>query len=104
MERVRLDCKKKSEIRYGFNHFRKIQSIISTRKGFPGGSDGEESACNLGDPSSLGWEDSPGEGKGNPLQYFCLENPMDRVAWQAIIHRVEKRWTRLSDFTFTFTF
>jgi len=40
---------------------------------------------------------SPGEGNGNPLQYFCLENPMDREAWQATVHGVAKNWTRLSD-------
>ena len=39
---------------------------------------------------SLGWEDSPGEGNGNPLQYSCLENPMDRGAWQGIVNRVTK--------------
>ena len=36
---------------------------------------------------------SPGEGNGNPLQYFCLENPMDREAWRAIVHRVATSWT-----------
>ena len=51
---------------------------------------------------SLGWEDFPGEGNGNPLQYSCLENPMDRGAWWATVHRVTKSWTRLSDFTFLF--
>ena len=51
---------------------------------------------------SLGWEDSPGEGNGNPLQYSCLENPMDGEAWWATVHRVTKSRTRLSDFTFTF--
>ena len=40
---------------------------------------------------------SPGEGNGNPLQYYCLENPMDRGALWAIIHETEKSWTRLSD-------
>ena len=44
-----------------------------------------------------------GEGNGNPLQYSCLENPMDGGAWWATVHRVEKSQTRLSDFTFTFT-
>ena len=45
---------------------------------FPGGSDGKESACNAGDPGSIpGLERSPGEGNGNPLQYSCLENPME---------------------------
>ena len=46
----------------------------------------------------------PGEGNGNPLQYYCLENPMDRGAWQATVHGVTKSWTRLSEFTFTLTF
>ena len=45
---------------------------------------------------SLGWEDSPGEGNGNPLQYSCLENPMDRGTWQATVHGVTKSWTQLS--------
>ena len=38
---------------------------------------------------------SPGGGHGNPLQYSCLQNPMDRDAWQATVHRVEKSWTQL---------
>ena len=50
---------------------------------FPGGSDGEESTCNVGDLGSIpGLGRSPGEGNGNPLQYSCLENSMDRGAWQ----------------------
>ena len=49
---------------------------------------------------SLGQEDSPGEGNGNPLQYSCLENPMDRGAWWATVHGVAKSRTRLSDFAF----
>ena len=44
------------------------------------------------------------EGNGTPLQYSCLENPMDRGAWWAAVHGVAKSWTRLSDFTFTFHF
>ena len=44
---------------------------------------------------------SPGEGNGNPLQYSCLENPMDGGAWWATVHGVAKSWTRLSGFTFT---
>ena len=40
---------------------------------------------------------SPGDGHGNPLQYSCLENPMDRGAWQVTVHGVTKSWTRLSD-------
>ena len=51
-------------------------------QGFPGGSDGKESVCNLGDLGSIpGSRRSPGEGNGNPLQYSSLENPMDRGAW-----------------------
>ena len=45
-----------------------------------------------------------GEGNGTPLQYSCLENPMDRGAWSTTVHGVAKSWTRLSDFTFTFHF
>ena len=56
-------------------------------KGFPGSSDGKESACNEGDLSLiLGLRISPGEGHNNPLQYSCLENPMDRGAWRATVH------------------
>ena len=47
---------------------------------------------------------SEGEGNGTPLQYSCLENPMDRGAWGAAVHGVTKSRTRLSDFTFTFHF
>ena len=47
---------------------------------------------------SLGWEDSPGEGNGNPLKYSCLENPMDRRVWRAIVHGVTKSRTWLSNF------
>ena len=65
---------------------------------FPGGSDGKESACSAGDPSSiLGLERSPGKGNGNPLQYSCLEDPMDRGAWWATVHGVVQSWTRLSN-------
>ena len=57
------------------------------------------------DPSSIpGLGRSPGEGNGNPLQYSCLENPMDGGAWWATVHGVAKSRTRLSDFTFPFTF
>ena len=58
---------------------------------FPFGSGGKESVCNAGDLGSLpGLERSPGEGNGNPLQYSCLENPMDGGAWQATVHQVAK--------------
>ena len=59
--------------------------------GSSGGSDGKKFACNAGDPGSIpGSRRSPGEGNGYPLQYSCLENPMDRGAWQAIVHSVTK--------------
>ena len=48
---------------------------------FPGGSDGKASAYNAGDPGSILGLGFPGEGNGNPFQYYCLENPMDRGAW-----------------------
>ena len=58
-------------------------------KGFPGGSEVKASACNVGDLGSIpGLGRSPGEGNGNPLQYSCLENPMDGGAWWVTIHGV----------------
>ena len=66
-----------------------LKAIYETDRGFPSGSDGKESTCNAGDPgSSHGSGRSPGEGNGNPLQYPCLENPMDGVAWRTIVHGV----------------
>ena len=64
--------------------------------GFPGNSDGKESACNAGNLDLIpGSGRSPGEGNGNPLQYSCLENPMHRGAWRATVHGVAKSRTRL---------
>ena len=58
---------------------------------FPGGSDGKESACDAGYVGLIPeWGRSPGEGNGNPLQYSCLENPMDEGAWWATVHGVAK--------------
>ena len=59
---------------------------------FPDGSDGKESTCNVGDPGVIpGWGRSPGgRGHGKLLQYSCLENPMDRGAWWAVVHGVTK--------------
>ena len=69
-------------------------------QGFGSGSDGKASVYNVGDPGlSPGLGGSPGEGNGNPLQDYCLENPMDRGAWWATGHGVAKSQTRLSDFT-----
>ena len=69
--------------------------IYSTRfGGFPGDSDSKESTCNAGDLVSIpGLGKSPGDGNGNPLQYSCLENPMDRGAWWATVHGVAKSRT-----------
>ena len=72
---------------------------------FPSGSDGKASAYNMGDPGSFpGLGRSQAEGNGNPLQYSCLENPMDRGAWEATVHGVAKSRTQLSDFTLTLNF
>ena len=66
--------------------------------GFPGGSDGKASACNMGDPGSIpGSGRFPGEGNGNPLQHSCLENPMDGGAWRATVHGATKSQTRLRE-------
>ena len=63
-------------------------------QGFPGGSVGKGSTYNAGDTGSIpGSGRSPGGGHGNPLQYSCLENPMDGGAWQATFHRVAKSRT-----------
>ena len=61
--------------------------------------------ANAGGLGSIpGMGGSPGEGNGNPLQYSCLGNCMDRGAWLPEVHGVAKSWTQLSDFTFTFHF
>ena len=62
---------------------------IKFSSGFPGGSEGTGSACNVGDPGSiLGLGRSPGEGNAYPLQYSCLEDSMNRRAWWATVHGV----------------
>ena len=73
-------------------------NIFLNQEGFPGDSDGKESAYSAGDSgSNPGSGKSPGESNGNPLQYSCLENSMDREAWWATVHGVAKSQTRLSD-------
>ena len=65
--------------------------------GFSDGSDGKESACSAGDLTSIPeLGRSPGEGNGNPLQFSCLENPVDREAWRATVRGVAKSQTRLN--------
>ena len=69
--------------------------------GFPGGSDGKKYACSAEDVgSNPGLEKFPGEGNGNPFLYSCLENSMDRGASWAIVHRVTKSQTELSNLYF----
>ena len=71
-----------------------LSRLVLDPKDFPSGSDGKESAYNAGDPVSIpGLGRSPGDGNGNPLQYSCLENPMDRETWWATVYRVAKSWT-----------
>ena len=68
-----------------------ISIYFSSILGFPSGSGGKESACNAGYLGSVpGLGSSPGEGNGCQLQYFCLENSMDRGAWWATVHGVTK--------------
>ena len=65
------------------------------KRSFLNGLDSKESACN-GDACLIpGLERSPGEENGYPLQYSCLEDSMDKIAWRATVHRVKKSWTRL---------
>ena len=71
---------------------------------FLGDSDSKDSVCNWEDLGLIpGLGRSPGEGNGYPIQYSCLENPMDKGAWWATIHGVTKSQTRLSDFHFHFS-
>ena len=76
------------------SHFKLISKPFP--KGSPGGSVGKESACNAGALGLIpGSGRSPGGGNGNPLQYSCLKNPMDRGVWQTTVHevaRVEHKW------------
>ena len=82
---------------------RSILTFIYARVMSSGGSDGKASVYNAGDLGSIPESGrSPGEGNGNPLQFSCLENPMDGGGWWATVHGVAKSQTRLSDFTFTF--
>ena len=72
-----------------FSFFRVLKSFKLVVKGFPHSSDSKASACNARDLGLIpGSERSPGEENGNPLQYSCLENFMDRGAWHATVHGV----------------
>ena len=91
---------------YNVNQFIRIFFLIFTLYWSAiGGSDGKELACDVGDLGSIpGLGRSPEEGNGYPLQYCCLENSMDRGAWQATVHGVTKSQTWLSKFHFTSSF
>ena len=78
--------------------------LLPFHYGFPGGSDGKASGCNVGDSGLIAaWGRSSGERNGNPLQYPCLENPMEKAAWYTTVHGVAKSQTQLSDFTDSLT-
>ena len=85
---------RKPIFRIGTHFFKQPNSKINdtcSPLSFPYGSVSKESACKAGDPGSIpGMERSPGEGNGNPLQYSCLENSVDRGAWRATVHGVAR--------------
>ena len=100
-ESTHLLCTRYNLATVGYTRLLKIWSLLSTMKVPPLCSWAslvvKNPPANVGDLcSSLGWGDSPGERNGNPLQYSCLGNPMDRGAWQATVHGVAKSWTQLS--------
>ena len=95
-ETVRLVSKEKKRSKYVLSN-----DIANQLLGFPGSSNGKESACNTGDLGLIPESGrSPGEGHGNPLQYSCLKNPMDRGAWWAMVHGVAESvghdWSNLA--------
>ena len=69
-------------------HAVSVDTMANKKVGFRGGSDGKESVSNAGDPGSIPESERSGEGSESPLQYSCLENSMDRGAWQATIHGI----------------
>ena len=104
-------CQYRRYIRCGFYPWvRKIpwmRAWQSTQVFLPGESFGQRSLVGYSQQGHKNWAQLKrlsGEGNGTPLQYSCLENPMDRGAWKAVVHGVTKSQTRLSDFTFTFYF
>ena len=85
-----LTCKTKSRGFISFTSSSKMKDLQQQR-GFPGDPVSKESACNAGNPDSIPESgESPGEGNGNPLQYSCLGNPMDRRAWWATAKGLEE--------------
>ena len=83
----------------GAGDWKGVQNSSKPPAGFRDGSDGEQSACDVGDSGLIpGWGRCPGEGNSYPLQYSCLENSMDRGAWRAIVHEVAKSQMWLSEY------
>ena len=77
-----------------YNYLHSIYIVLGIIKGLPRWLSGKESIYQAGDPGSIsGLGRFPARGNGNPLQYSCLENPVDRVAWWATVHIVTKSWT-----------
>ena len=86
------------KFKFSSEHLNFGKLIFAT--GFPRGSYGKESACNVGDPGlTPGSGRSPGEGHGYPHQYSCLENSMDRGDWEVTVHKIPKSWIWLRDYT-----
>ena len=97
LEKTLMLGKIEGKRRRGWQRVRWLDGITNLM-GFPGGSDGKESACNGGELSSIpGLGRSLGEGNGNAFQYFCLENSVDRGFWWATVHGVSKSQTWLND-------
>ena len=93
MEQPSGSKSEKEYVRAVYCHLAYLTSVQSASD-FPGGSEVKVSAWNAGDQGSIpGSGRSPGEGNGNPLQYSCLENPMERGAWWAAVHGVTKSQT-----------
>ena len=95
-----LQCMGSHRVGHNWSDLASI-SPSAVQRGFPGDSDGKESVCNAGDPDSMPRSRrSPGERNGYPLQYSCLENFMNRGAWQATVHGFAKSWTQPSNWHF----
>ena len=78
--------------------------LLNSLMGFPGGSVGKEFACNAGDAGRFGLGSSAARGHGIPLQYSYWENPMDRGAWQAMVHEATKSQTHLKQLSLHWRF
>ena len=84
---------------YKFTTVKKYDTGTRINRGFLNGTAGKESACNAGDTGNVSWTTglgrSPGGGNGNPVQYSCLENPLDRGAWWYTVQGIARSQTQL---------